>query len=525
MLRSAAVTSNGNGPPRHPLARHALLERRAFLKGAVASAAMAGGAGALLAACSSDGTPAASGDTTATTLGLPPYDPDQPYWMQGGFAPVDEEVEAFDLEVTGALPPELDGLYVRNGSNPASGPSAHWFLGDGMVHGVRLSSGGALWYRNRYVDTPFYRNRAGLFDGGGGPPGGPNNQSNVSVFHQAGKLLSSGEIGFPYELSTEDLSTVGPYDFGGRLTTAMTAHPKIDPDTGRMHFFGYGFAPPYLTYHVAAADGTLEYSAEVKVAGPTMIHDFAVTDRDAVFWELPVVFDMDAALKAVNGDTSEGFGFTWDPAYGARVGVMPLEGPTSDIRWVEIDPRYVFHGVNAYRQGDDVVLDLCEMPTMFQAGGDVGGSVPHRWRVNTAGEALAFHDEVLDERPMDLPALDRRFTGRPNRQAWYLIAGQEGDWPVEFQGLARRDEQTGRLDTYEPGPAERVNEATFVPATTGAAEGEGWLLTFVWDRTRHASDLVVLDALDLSSGPVARVHLPVRVPYGFHGVWIPTDQT
>lgn len=499
----------------HPLAQHALVERRAFIRGAVASAMAVGGAGALLAACA-DGGGSASAPTT-TTMPPVPYDPDLPYWMQGGFAPVHEEVEVFDLEVTGNLPPELDGLYVRNGSNPVGDTSPHWFLGDGMVHGVRLAGGSALWYRNRWVDTPLYRSGQDLL-GGGGAPGGAANQSNVSVFHHADALLSSGEIGLPYEISTEDLSTVGVHDYGGRLTTAMTAHPKVDPDTGRMHFFGYGFTPPYLTYHVADPDGTLVLSQEVEVAGPTMIHDFAITDQHAVFWELPVVFDMDSAIAAVNGE-GDGFGFVWDDSYGARIGVMPLDGPTSAIRWVEIDPCYVFHGINASTDGDDVVLDVCRQPEAFVDGGNLPPSHPHRWRVGTGGPQLTFAEEVLDDRELDLPSLDRRFTGRPNEQAWFLEAEQGGEWPVDFVRLVRRETSTGALDVYDPGAGARPNESTFVPA--GDGEGEGWLVAYSWDRARDASDLIVLDALDLAAGPVARVHLPVRVPYGFHGTWVP----
>jgi carotenoid cleavage dioxygenase len=509
----------------HALAQHALIERRAFLQRAVFAALAAGGAGPLLAACSSGSETARVSGTTAPGGGTPAPDPlpaldaSRPWWMQGGFAPVDEEVEAFDLPVRGSLPPELRGLYVRNGSNPASGDSSHWFLGDGMVHGVRLTDGTAAWYRNRYVDTPLYRTGSGLL--GDGPPGGERNQSNVSVFHHAGKLLGSGEIGLPYEVSVDDLATVGPYDFGGALTTSMTAHPKIDPVTGDLHFFGYGFVPPYLTYHVADATGALVHSTEIEVAGPTMIHDFAITDRDAVFWELPVIFDMELALAAVDGDASGGMPFRWEESYGGRVGVLPLGADASQIRWVEVPPCYVFHGVNAHREGDDVVVDVCRMPTMFRAGGDIGTSVPHRWRIGTAGESLTFREDALSDESMDLPWLDRRHVGRPNRHSWFLLTGAEGDWPVEFQGMVRTDATTGEVDRYEPGPGERVNEGTFVPSTPDSGEGEGWLLSYAWNRARDASDLLVFEALDLASGPIARVELPARVPYGFHGTWVP----
>jgi carotenoid cleavage dioxygenase-like enzyme len=467
--------------------------------------------------------------TSAGTVAPLVFDPSRPFWMQGGFAPTPDEVEAFDLEVTGALPPELSGLYVRNGSNPASGDSAHWFLGDGMVHGVALEAGRAAWYRNRFVDTPMVREGVGLT--GGGPPGGERNQSNVSVIGHGGRLLSLGEVGFPYELSTADLSSVGPFDYGGALTTSMTAHPKIDPVTGEMHFFGYGFVPPYLTYHVADADGRLVYSGEVEVAGPTMIHDFAVTDRDAIFWELPVIFDLQIAIDALEGGGDAGFPFRWEPDYGARVGVMPLGGPVEAIRWVEIDPCYVFHGVNAFRSGDDVVLDVCRLPSMFTEEADLGSSVLHRWTVGTGGPdavgevALTFADEEVGDLSVDLPTLDRRVTGRPNRHAWYLMIDKSGPFPVEFSGLGHLDGSTGATQLYQPGDAYKMNEAFFVPASADAAEGEGWLLAYAWDRARDASDLAVFDAQALSDGPVARVHLPARVPYGFHGVWVPADDT
>jgi carotenoid cleavage dioxygenase-like enzyme len=520
------------GGATHPLAAHALLDRRAFVVRAAAIAAAGGPLAAFLSACSTNAGTSSTGAGPGTSIGLAtagtsttavpplPYDPAQPYWMQGGFAPVKVETESTTLSVTGSLPKELNGLYVRNGSNPASGPSPHWFLGDGMVHGVRLQDGKALSYRNRYLDTPMYRNKGDFLSGGA--PGGEGNQSNVSVFHHAGKLLSSGEVGWPYELSTDDLHTIGPYNFGGKLHTAMTAHPKIDPATGKMHFFGYGFVPPYLTYHVADAAGQLEYSAEVTVAGPTMIHDFAVTDTDAIFWELPVVFDLEAAVKALQPGNAGTFPFKWQESYGARIGIMPLGGPTSAIRWVEIPPCYVFHGVNAYREGTKVVLEVCRIPSMFKDGADLDKtasvSAIHRWTIETAGPELVWSDEIISDVQMDLPSIDRRHTGRAHANAWFLTVDDSGPSELDFGGLCRRAHD-GTLDRWDAGPALRPNEGFFVPS--GPADGEGWILTYVWDRARDASDLAVFDALEMAKGPIARVHLPVRVPYGFHAVWVP----
>ena len=268
------------------------LDRRALLRLGALTAAAFGGA-ELLAACGGSSTktarPRGAASTTTTVA-----DPSVPWWLRGDFAPVTREVEAFDLPVDGTLPRELAGLYVRNGSNPKPGWAPHWFLGDGMVHGVMLEGGKATWYRNRYVHTTLLAAGGGLT--ASGAPGGASGLSNVSLVHHAGKLLTLGEVGWPYELRATDLTTVGPYDFAGKLAGNMTAHPKIDPATGTMHFFGYNFAEPYLVYHVADHTGALVSSQPVAVKASTMIHDFAITDRDVVFWEMPVLFDAKLAL-------------------------------------------------------------------------------------------------------------------------------------------------------------------------------------------------------------------------------------
>jgi carotenoid cleavage dioxygenase len=461
----------------------------------------------------SDGGGATAEPSPPTTV---PLDPDTPWWLQGGFAPVDAEVESTTLEVEGALPPELTGLYVRNGSNPRAGVSPHWFLGDGMVHGLRLHAGQAISYANRYVRTPLYEASAGF---GEGVPGGAASQSNVSAIWHGGRLLTSGEVGFPYELSSADLSTIGVHDFGGRLATSMTAHPKIDPATGQMHFFGYGFVPPYLTYHVADADGTLVSSTEVPVPGPTMIHDFAITETDAVFWDLPVVFDLEAAVEMVGDPTSDVFPFHWDPSYGARIGVLPLGADGAEVRWAEIEPCYVFHGVNAFRRGSDVVIDVCRHDSMFQGGVLGSGLALHRWTIDTdRGTAT---DEVVDERSdMELPSRDLRRTGREH-DVGYFVQNRPAEGTVDLGGVIKHDFRTGERALWEPGPTEHGGEWLFVADVAGDADDEGWLLSYLHDEGTGRSRFVVLDATDVEAGPVASVALPQRVPYGFHATWVP----
>lgn len=514
--------SRGNGPI-HPVVREAVVERRAVLRAlGLGAAGLALGGTGVLAGCGDGGGGRRSGGTTTTgaptTVGGRPaasvaaYDADIPYWEQGAFAPVADESTITDLRVTGTIPSDLSGLYVRNGSNSRSGRSPHWFMGDGMVHGLRIEGGRARWYRNRYVRTTLYERGIEFADAG--VPGGDISQSNVAVVRHAGRLLTLGEVGFPYELLTKDLSTVGPHDFDGRLDTWMTAHPKIDPATGKMHFFGYGFADPLLTYHVADADGRLVHSTAVDIPVATMIHDFAITETDVVFWIGPILFGVEGSVP--------GFPYGWDPDGGpTRVGVMPLDGDGADMRWVDMEPSFVFHGTNAHRDGDDVVLRVNKLDSAFGPAGDLVPSRLTEWRIGTGGADLTLHEEQLNDVDMDLPSIDRRHTGRDNRHAWYVTTDDTGDWGFEFAGTLHRDLRTGREQVWDPGPHERAGEVFFVAA--GEGEGEGWLLTFAYDRTTDTSALAILDAQDVAAGPVARIHLPVKVPFGFHGLWVPED--
>jgi carotenoid cleavage dioxygenase-like enzyme len=474
---------------------------------------------AVMAACSASGGGRSGAGALPTTVAptTMPFDPAKPWWLQGNFAPVHHETEAFQLAVSGAIPPELDGLYVRNGSNPQSGTSPHWFFGDGMVHGVRLRNGKAEWYRNRYVRTKLYVDDAGFGDAGA--PGGASTQSNVSAFTHAGRLLTSGEVGYPYELAADDLSTTQIYDFAGKLTTSCTAHPKIDPRTGNLHFFGYGFTPPYLTYHVADAQGRLVSSQVVPVERSTMIHDFAITEHDVVFWELPVVFDLAAATIWIKDQSSGVFPYQWRPEVGARIGIMPLGGPASAIRWYEIDPCYVFHGVNAFRRGTDVVLDVCRLTSMFAPKQTLGGDLSlRRWTVDTA--AGTVHDEIVDPRGIgELPTRDPRRVGRRHRYGYFVQVRDNPD-TVDFGGLVKRDYDHGTVEVWDPGPNVHAGEWLFVPTGSDLADDAGYLLTFDYDAGLDRSQLLIVDATAVRRGPVARVPLPQRVPYGFHGTWV-----
>jgi len=439
-----------------------------------------------------------------------------PFHLQGNFAPVREEVSAEDLEVRGALPPELCGLYVRNGANPAHGPTPHWFFGDGMLHGVRLEKGRALWYRNRYVRTAHFEDPTRQRISADGKFDRTLSTANTHIVRHAGRIMALEEGSFPY-LVDGDLRTLGCHDFGGRLQTALTAHPKECPVTGELFGFGYNPLPPFLTYHRFSADGELVQSEEIAVGGPTMIHDFAITETHAIFMDLPVVFDLPLALQGT-------MPYHWSDEYPARVGIMPRNGNASQVRWFEVDPCYVFHGLNAYDDGDAVVFDVCRISELWRNPGEIigpGKQTLHRWIFDLASGTTK--EETLDERGMDFPRVADASTGRKHRYGFTVEFGvSPTNGAPSLAGLLKLDLETGRSESHGFGEGCNPSEAVFVPAAgADPASDAGYVLCYVHDENRTQTELVVLDAQHFEAKPLARVLLPQRVPYGFHGSWFP----
>jgi carotenoid cleavage dioxygenase len=444
------------------------------------------------------------------------YDtPENPeFWKSGNYPPVSSEVTETQLQVEGKLPPELSGLYVRNGPNAADGQTDHFFMGDGMLHGVRLENGRASWYRNRFVQTPLLGEDSSFPLK---PPSLEANQSNVSLIHHGGKLLSLGEAGWAYEIDPEDLSTIGLANYGGELQTAMTAHPKIDPDSGDMHFFGYGVMQPYLTYHRADAAGRLVRSVEIETAGPAMMHDFAMTENHLIFMELPVVFSWFKVF------TLDAFPFAWDSGAACRMGVLPKNGQATDIRWFDVPTCFIFHTMNAFEEGDRVIVDAARYDSLWVKGSSDFNHPAHltRFSFNLASGAVSV-DQVHDQ-SMEFPQVNRRQWGRPYRYGYSLSSGTE-DGHMDYNGatgVLKFDMQTGAMQRYALPRGVAPGEAFFVPAADADTEDAGYLLSYVYSPESRRSALWIFDAMDIEAGPLAQVHLPVRVPMGFHGVWVP----
>jgi carotenoid cleavage dioxygenase len=448
--------------------------------------------------------------TSAEQFGIPCT------YANGVFAPVYDERTSWHLPMWGSIPTELNGVFLRNGSNPPPVPyegAYHWFLPDGMIHGVKLQDGKAVWYRNRWVRTDALAAKIGTR-----PAGGPDdvalmpNTSNTSVVSHAGRVFSLAEYGLPYEIDTE-LHTLGRYDFHGKLRAPMTAHPKIDPVSGEMFLISFSPMSPHLQYHVIAADGHLRRSEVIEVTGRSLMHDWAITENHVLFFDLPVVFDVDYFAEC-------GFPYRWDPSYGARVGVMPKEGNSHDVCWFEIDPCYFVHSANAYERDASIVLEAPRYRRFMEVGkpdilAQGERSQLYRWTFDLSRRQVS--EDALDDHPVEFPRINESFVGR-HHSISYAIGGQVTEDTVKFESIVKHDSRTGVSTEQRLGRDRIPSEAIFVAAADATREDDGWLLSFVYEPRRDASELVILDASSLREQ--AAIELPTRVPFGFHGTWV-----
>jgi carotenoid cleavage dioxygenase-like enzyme len=439
-----------------------------------------------------------------------------PPHLLGNGRPVTEEQTLSELKVTGTIPSDLDGRYVRTGANPLSGTSAHPFFGDGMVHGMRLRDGKAEWYRNRYVQTPFIT----------GPPTDvldlsvmmdmKSSKANTHVIGHAGKILALEEGHFPYELDG-DLGTVGATDFGGVLKGSFTAHPKICPVTGELLAFGYSAVEPYLRYLRVSAEGELVQTENITVGGPTMMHDFNVTRNHVIFMDLPAVFNMELAMS---GDMP----IRWDDDYPARLGVMPRDGTDAQVKWYDINPCYVFHPLNSYEEGNTIVLDVCRFSHMWRESSmDFPSPEFWRWTIDTTTGKVS--EEQIDDRPAEFPRVADSVIGLKHRYGYMMSMSNAGtpDDPMSASGaILKYDRETGKRTEIEFGQGHVGGEPVFAASANPKSEDDGYLMTFVYDAPTDTSRFVIMDAASMDNTPVASIELP-RVPNGFHGSWVPAS--
>ncbi len=461
--------------------------------------------------------------------------------------PVGIEWLARNLDVIGEIPPEVDGAFFRAVPDPAVAPMFEDDIvlsGDGMVARFDIS-GGKVDYAIRYVETERYKlerdARRALFGQYRNPftddpsvAGKDRTVANTTPVWHAGRLFMTKEDGLGYEINPHTLETIGRWDYCGALRSqTFTAHPRIDPVTGEMFFFGYeagGLCTNDVAYCIADKDGNLTSEQWFEQPYCSTIHDFAISEKYAIFPIFPTTADLER-LK--------GGGAHWahQQELESWVGIMPRYGKVEEMRWFRGRPGIsAFHLVNAFDDGDLVHLDVCLSDTnafgfMREAGGiqrdqrEIGGGLT-RWTFDMSKAGESYEERVMGP-PGDMPRLRDADQGRPYRAAWYMSMNPQGGPPLPggpvgaaFNAMLRIEPGNGRIDMMPLDFGMGINEPVHVPSAS--PEHEGWLLAMV-DRqsgeNTFQSELWIVEAGDIAKGPVARVPMPLPMRAQVHGSW------
>jgi carotenoid cleavage dioxygenase len=389
----------------------------------------------------------------------------------------------------------------------------HLFTGEGMVHGVRLRDGRAEWYRNRWVRCERVRRALGELPLPG-PRHGLSDNANANLIQHSGRILALGEAGvLPIELG-RGLRSVASIDFDATLPNGFSAHPERDPVTDELFAVAYYHEFPFVQYLIVDADGRVRHAAPISVESAPMMHALSLTEHYVILYDLPVTFCPEAV------DSGLRFPYAWNTRHDARIGILPREGTDDDIRWIDIEPCYVFHPLNAYESDNGIVIDVIRHDRVFST--DLlrpYESAPALWRWTIDSAHCSLTADQIDDIIEEFPRIDDRRKGQRHRYAYAVALGPGRG--CAGPALLKHDLLRRRSEVHEFGRGRAVGECTFVPKAPGAGEDDGWLLTFVYDERSGRSELAVLDAADFTAAPQAVVHLPVRVPDGFHGAWLP----
>jgi len=472
------------------------------------------------------------------------YPTENPY-LNGAWKPCDTEWTAStpDLQVIGEVPRDLNGVYLRNGHNPVheSIGKYHPYDGDGMVHGMRFRDGAAT-YTNRWIRTTGFlaEQAAGksLWPGiieprratrrGWGSIGAMKDNAGTDIIVHAGKVIvAMSQCSEPYRLDPLTLETLGPDADWARSvgTRGICSHFKHDEHTGHMTFFNYGEEPPYMNYGVVDRDNKLLHYVPIDLPGARWPHDLGLTENYSILHDLPLFFDPEGLKK-----DQHRLGFHRDVP--ARFGVIPRFGGNADVRWFEAEPCYLLHLSNSFEEGDDVVMDGCiqrnpipDLSALPREGYARMNALldmhqqqahMHRWRFNL--KTGQTKEETLDDQVTEFPMANGRHGGRPYRYSYNALPAR-GFWLLE--GLKKYDFQTGASQTWMPDKGSYVSESPFAPRDNSQGEDDGYVVTFLTNTETGKGECALLDARDISRGPLCRIVLPHQVPTGAHAYWAP----
>ncbi len=469
-----------------------------------------------------------------------PQDDDHPY-RTGAWQPCLEELNAYELEVDGELPNDLSGVYIRNTENPLHHAIGryHPFDGDGMLHSLTINNGQAE-YRNRFIQSDGFVAElaaggplwAGLMEspakslreGCGARTGLKDSASTDVVVHGGVAAASFYQCGSIYEMDPRTLEPKGKAPWLTDITPGwgVSAHTKVDEATGEMLFFNYSKRAPYMHYGVVNRNRELVHYIPIELPGPRLPHDMAFTNNYAILNDLPLYWDPKALA-------SNAHAVRYYPDQPSRFAIVPRRGSPDQVRWFEAKPTFVLHWINAYEEGDEIVLDGYfeedPSPRIKPDPADkrslyrmlrlqVIGAKPYRWRFNLRTGAV--REGYIDDGVAEFGMINPAYAGRPYRYTWNMT--NKPGWFL-FNGIERLDVHSGQKQRYAFPDGVYASESPMAPRIGASAEDDGYVLSYVTDTNNDSSAAYVFDAANITQGPVAKIQLPHRISAGTHSYW------
>lgn len=460
-------------------------------------------------------------------------------YITGVYAPTPSETTTPVTACSGEIPLDLSGMYVRNGPNPMFAVSGkhHWFDGDGMLHAIRFNNGRAI-YSNRWIRTEDLTQEqvAGqaIWSGIREPISWERIQhpykdsANTDVKFHNGELVAVWyQCGKPYRVNPFTLETTRVDDFDGKLKTKVSAHVKVDAITGEMMFFEYGIVPPFMSYGVVSPHGDLLKQVDIPLPGARLPHDMAITEHYSILMDLPVFWDAEALKK---GKWKSRF----HPDTPSRFGIIPRHGDSNQVQWFETSPCYIYHVINAWEEGDEVVM------MAHRVANPIADSEQHKTEFERMLRNLQMHAEtycwrfnlktgaatetLVDSTNAEFPTINMSLQGRKTRYAYAMLIPDKTT--LIFDGLMKYDFVSGQHQRYEFGENCFASEAGFAPKIGAQAEDDGYVVTFVTlsdaeqTEASQKSECWIFDAKNISTGPICKIAIPVRMPAGFHACWV-----
>lgn len=457
-------------------------------------------------------------------------------FLKSNFAPIDREVDLLKLNIRGEIPAGLSGTFYRSGPNQRFAPASdyHWFEADGMIHAFEIG-GGKVSYRNRWMRTRKWEaeDKAGrsLFAGFGDPKrsdpsvaGIPFNVNNTAMVHHHGRLYALEEGSPPFEFEAGTLRSLGTRTFDNQLSGPMTAHPKIDPMTGELVVYGYaahGRGSPDVSWAIISPQGAVTRAGVVHGPYCGFMHDFVLTQNFMIFPFFP-------ATQSVERQNA-GLPYTaWEAGRGTHYAVVRRDG-TGDVRWFRQEDRFAYHVMNGHDDGTKITFDLVignhigNFPNADGTAPDPNMKISRLSRVtlDLASNTEAVQQKTLDDIYVDFPLTDPRNVSLPYRVGFAGGVLDPNEGAIGWNAVVRYDMQSGKREAYSFGPGTASWEPLFVPRSSDAPEGDGWLLSLVYRAAGQTSELAIFDSGGVESGPIATVDIPHRVPFGFHGLFVP----